>query len=432
MTLATLSDTTKQAFKGSVKTQGSSVHWGDLPSYEHVLLLQGPVGPFFAKLGRYWKNRGAVVKKINFNSGDDWFYPPTDGYTTSYRHRLDYWAAFIQSYLSENKIQAIFLFGAKRKIHLPIRALCKIYGIDLWMLEEGYYRPGYYTLERDGVNAQSPLAQLDLQAMINTGAPIEEPLPTRFASYRHMAFHALIYWGANILKAFSYPNYDHHRELNLAQAYFWTKSYARHFKYRITEKLIKKKLLNKTYLGKESQEYFLLPLQVHDDSQMTHNSHYASVENVIEEVMNSFHKHLLQLNNNSLSQEVLLIIKHHPMNRGHKNYAAFITSLARSLGIERHIVYVHDITLPSLLPNIKGCIVVNSTLGLQALFHGVPVINLSASFYDKPGLTYQQGLDQFWSNPGTVNPQTARQFRQYVIQHSQVAGCLYDPRYQIK
>jgi len=431
MTQTTLSEAATQAFKGSVKTQCSSVRWDDLPSYERILLLQGPVGPFFAKLSSYWKSRGAVVKKINFNSGDDWYYPPTDQDTISYKHRLEYWEPFIHNFLVQNKIQTIFLFGAKRKIHLPIRALCKIYGIDLWVIEEGYYRPGYYTLENNGVNAMSPIAQRCLQDCIDI-IQSEQEIPQQFESYRNMIFSGFAYWLASVTKFWTYPNYVHHRELNLKQAYWWIRSFYRHYLYRITERSIKNQLKNKTYFGAGNQAYFLLPLQVYDDAQITHNSHYDSVETFIEEVISSYKNYLQSLSTDIQSPKTLLIIKHHPMDRGHKNYKKFIDSLSTSLKIRPNIVYVHDIHIPSLLPNVKGCITVNSTLGLQALLHGVPVINLASSFYDKPGLTYQEGLDQFWSNPGKVNPLTIRQFRQYVIKHSQVAGCLYDPRYQIK
>jgi len=409
--------------------QGASLHWNDLPSYESVLLLQGPVGPFFTRLGSYWKARGSSVHKINFNPGDDWFYSPAEPNTIQYRHRLEYWEAFIQSYLVSNSIKAVFLFGECRPIHQVLRSLCKIYQIDLWVLEEGYYRPGYYTLERDGVNAHSSFAQQDMDTIMAASSATlgSSAEPTVFASYRHMVKWAIIYWASNIVYSFSYPNYDHHRELNWAQGLQWTLSLVRYWQYRITERAIKNRLKSKTYLGAQTQEYFLFPLQVHDDSQMTHHSDYAAVENVIEEVVNSFYQHLLQLQEQGKPWQQVLVIKHHPMNRGHRNYKHFIRTLSKALGIEKYVVYVHDIKLPLLLPLIKGCVTVNSTLGLQALFHGVPVINLGRSFYDKPQMTFQGGLDQFWANPGEVNAQVLAQFKRYVIAKSQIAGCLYDP-----
>ena len=409
--------------------QGANLLWDDLPAYESVLLLQGPVGPFFSRLGAYWKARGSSVNKINFNPGDDWFYPPTEPNTTQYRHRMGYWEVFVQSYLVSNGIKAVFLFGECRPIHQDLRSLCKIYRIDLWVLEEGYYRPGYYTLERNGVNANSSFAQQDIDSILASNSDLSEPSapPTVYASYRHMVKWAIIYWVSNIVSSFSYPNYDHHRELNLAQGLHWTLSLVRYWQYRITEQATKKRLKSKTYLGSQTQEYFLFPLQVHDDSQMTHHSDYASVNNAIEDVVNSFYHHLMQLQQQGKPWQKVLVIKHHPMNRGHRNYKHFIRTLSKALGIEKHVVYVHDIKLALLLPLVKGCVTVNSTLGLQALFHGVPVINLGRSFYDKPRVTFQGSLEQFWIDPGVVDALALAQFKRYVIAKTQIAGCLYDP-----
>jgi len=406
-----------------------NLHWDDLPAYESVLLLQGPIGPFFTKLGSYWKARGSSVHKINFNPGDDWFYPPTEPNTTQYQHRLEYWDAFIQSYLVRNSIKAVFLFGECRAIHQVLRSLCKIYPIDLWVLEEGYYRPGYYTLERNGVNAHSSLTQQDMDTIMSSGSTSSEPNtpPPVYASFRHMVKWAIIYWTCNILRSFSYRNYDHHRELDLLQGLQWTLSLVRYWKYRITERTTKNRLQSKTYLGSQTQEYFLFPLQLHDDPQITHHSDYDSVENIIEEVVNSFYQHLLQLQEQGKPWQQVLVIKHHPMNRGHRNYKHFIRTLSKSLSIEKYIVYIHDINLPLLLPLIKGCVTVNSTLGLQALFHKVPVINLGRSFYDKPRITFQGSLEEFWANPGVVDTPTIAQFKRYVVAKSQIIGCLYDP-----
>jgi len=412
--------------------QGASLHWNDLPSYESVLLLQGPVGPFFTKLGSYWKARGSSVHKINFNPGDDWFYPPAQAKTVQYRHRFEFWEAFVQHYLTSEKIDAVFLFGDCRPIHQPLRALCAIYHIDLWVLEEGYYRPNYFTLERNGVNANSQL-QFSL--------PVEEPTTpnaaldtsnapsslAHYKSYRFMVKWAICYWFINLVYAFSYPNYDHHRELNLTQALRWTLSLMRYWQFRLTERFLKARIKSKTLLGRKPQDYFLFPLQVHDDPQMTHHSDFPSVESAIEEVVNSFFLHLQTTN----YQNQVLIIKHHPMNRGHRDYREFIRSLCKSLQIQKHVVYVHDIKLPLVLPLTKGCVTVNSTLGLQALFNGVPVINLGRSFYALEGLTYQGSLDQFWNEPGSVNRATTLSFSKHVIMHTQIAGCLYDPAYQL-
>lgn len=47
---------------------------------KRVLLLQGPIGPFFKNLSVDLTNAGATVFKINFNGGDCFFYPNAINY----------------------------------------------------------------------------------------------------------------------------------------------------------------------------------------------------------------------------------------------------------------------------------------------------------------------------------------------------------------
>ena len=47
----------------------------ELTGSRRVLLLQGPIGPFFWRLANFLKIRNADVVKINFNGGDALFYP---------------------------------------------------------------------------------------------------------------------------------------------------------------------------------------------------------------------------------------------------------------------------------------------------------------------------------------------------------------------
>ena len=44
-----------------------------LLNQRNLLLLQGPMGPFFARLAAVLRTRGQTVSKVNFNGGDEWF-----------------------------------------------------------------------------------------------------------------------------------------------------------------------------------------------------------------------------------------------------------------------------------------------------------------------------------------------------------------------
>ena len=410
----------------------SSLELADLPVYQNVLLLQGPVGPFFSKLASFFRQRGTKTHKINFNPGDEWFYSPKEANTFLYNFTLDYWPEYLEQYLVRNQITAIFLFGDCRPIHQPAKQLCEKYGLDLWVFEEGYYRPHYFTMEYFGVNANSSFYKKSIASILELDSLTSKPQPdAKFnlikKSHLYRSLFAVTYWMINILLPFKCANYDHHRQLNFFIAYKWLKNFFAYWVHALKDYGITKKLLQAAQDRKE-KTYFLVPLQVHDDAQMVHHSDFESVEEVIGLVINSFYKHL-SLEKNSAAK---LIIKHHPMDRGHKNYAGFIKTLSRALGISNHVYYLHDLDLDLILPLCKGFITVNSTIGLKALDFGVPVKNLGRSFYDKSGITTQKSLQEFWGNPEPVSQQNVQKLRRSIIAKTQINGCFYSPKYQLK
>src|SRR5512138_1126581 len=122
---------------------------------KHALLLQGPNGPFFARLARDLRRGGALTTKVNFCAADSLFYRGTD--VVPFRDDMDKWPARLREIVAERQIDAIFLFGDQRPIHLPAVELAKELGIAVWVFEEGYLRPDFITAERNGVNGNSEL-----------------------------------------------------------------------------------------------------------------------------------------------------------------------------------------------------------------------------------------------------------------------------------
>jgi capsular polysaccharide export protein len=89
--------------------------------------------------------------------------------------------------------------------------------------------------------------------------------------------------------------------------------------------------------------------------------------------------------------------------------------------------YIHDQHLPTLLDHCKGVVVMNSTVGLQALGHGAPVVALGKAIYNKPGLTFQGSLDEFWQECGSHRPEQSlvQAFRNMLIYRTQANGSFY-------
>lgn len=378
-----------------------------LLSSQQVLLLQGPMGRFFAQLATWLRVQKIAVHKVNFNGGDQLFYPSKSA--TNFRGKLPEFADWLTHHLQALNIDTVVCFGDCRLYHLRARVVCEQLGIRFLVFEEGYFRPDYITLECDGVNANS---RLDWQQIPSHVAEHDHAQPTH-ASFSLMVWSACMYYLAWMLLYPLYPHYQHHRLLTPFQEIVaWLRALRR----RITNTLFDRRKQKHIHQHLENQ-YFIVALQVHNDSQVRVHSDYADVTDFLVETMHSFAQHAPAAQH--------LVIKHHPMDRGYRSYRRLIQKTAKQLGIQARVLYVCDVHLPSLIKGSLGLVTINSTTGLQALFHGKPVIALGRAIYDQPRLTFQGQLDDFWQMPLPVDHDYYWQFREFLIHHSQLNGSFY-------
>jgi capsular polysaccharide export protein len=376
---------------------------------KNILLLQGPLGPFFKQLSVWLEKSGATVYKINFNGGDLFFYP--DG--ICYRDAMEEIPEFIEGFCKEHDIDTIMLFGDCRPVHQGIHALTLEHGLELRVFEEGYLRPNYVTCEHYGVNGYSSIPQssqfyLDLPTVAQP-----EPPPLK-RTYWWMVRSAMLYYvAAGLLKPI-FPKYRHHRPLTVFETFPWIRSVVRKYYYSFLER--KKQEWLATVMR---NQYYLVPLQVHNDPQFTIHSKYALMENFISEVMQSFAAHA--------PQSTLLVIKHHPMDRAYTDYRKIIHEHAMNLGITDRILYIHDQHLPTLLAAARGVVVINSTTGLSAIDQGIPVKTCGNAFYDFNGLTFGGSIDDFWVASEKIKPDLDLylKFRSYLRSTNQIHGSFY-------
>lgn len=377
---------------------------------KRVLLLQGPVGPFFARFARDLRWAGATVFKVNFNGGDWFFYQDN---AIAFRGTAEEWPAFFESLLNRLNVDVLMLFGDCRRYHKAAHDIAERRGLEVGVFEEGYLRPNHITLERHGVNGNSKLPTSPIFYLNNTVAP--EPSTKAVGNtFYHAAWWACVYTLMASLLKFYFPRYQHHRRLSIAEAYPWYKALLRKAKYALRERGAHAKLTTQL-----SKKYFLVPLQVHDDSQIQVHSTFNSVDQFIVETVNSFYL--------SAPADAVLVIKHHPLDRGHRDYTRLIAQLKTQFGLGQRLMYVHDLNLPSLLDHARGVIVINSTVGLSALIHKAPLKVCGEAVYNINGLVYQGDLDSFWSNASKqpFNTELLRRFRNYIINHSQINGSFY-------
>ncbi|WP_265920920.1 capsule biosynthesis protein [Cupriavidus nantongensis] len=379
-----------------------------IAKHRRILLLQGPNGPFFARLRDLLTAKGCEVTKVNFNGGDDFFYRRGD--IVRFVQPMVRWESILRSLVMQRHVDAIVVFGTNRRHHRIAARVAEALGIAFWAFEEGYVRPDYITLECGGVNADSPLAPLAIADI----PPVKVPAkPRKFRhSFHKMALYSFWYFAAGIAATRRYPHYQHHKAFSLRELAPWVRAAYRKQVYRWRERSLRKQLL-----ASDHPHFFLVPLQVYNDSQIQVHSPWSRIEDFIEWTAHSFAEHA--------PADSVLVFKHHPMDRGHTDYGALIATCAERFGVGSRIVYVHDAHLPSLLHRCMGLVTVNSTTGLQALFHRVPVIALGRCFYAKPGLTYQGTLDAFWNDPGAVDMRVYTRFRNYLVRVSQINSSFY-------
>jgi capsular polysaccharide export protein len=377
---------------------------------KNVLFLQGPMGLFFKRLDSLLKKNGATTYKIGFNAGDSFF---SNHYNyIPFRDKKDKFEIFITNFFKEKSIDKVFLFGDCRFYQSIAISVAKKTDVEVFVFEEGYIRPNYITMEKFGVNAYSSLSRK--REFYSSLSYKETPIPSETHQSRmSMFFSATLYYFISNLFHYCYPNYEHHRDFSALKEFFYgMRSFYRKIKYKFYEKrytpLIQNELMN---------NYFFVPLQTYNDFQVLQHSGYKSIEKFIIEVIESF---------SANTSSEYLIFKHHPVDRGRKDYREFIESQARGYDVESRVIVLYDTYLPMLLQNAKGTITINSTVGLSSLYHGTPTITLGNALYDIEGLTSKgMSLDNFWSEQRVPDLELLQKYRAYLIEKTQLNGSFY-------
>ena len=377
---------------------------------KNILFLQGPMGVFFKRLDNVFKTDAANTYKIGFNAGDK-FFSNQDNYIP-YRDTRDNYCAFITNFLNEKKIDKIFLFGDCRFYQSVSIKVAKKLNIDIFVFEEGYIRPNYITMEKYGVNDFSHISRDAEFYKKVTLLSEREPKDVKYSQFCMVSSSAIYYLLSNIFH-YRYPNYIHHRDFSATKEFFYgIRSVFRKLIYPFYEKKYLEIIKNEL-----SKKYFFVPLQTYNDFQILEHSGYRSIEKFIIEVLESFSKSDI---------DDSLVFKHHPVDRGRRNYTDFIIEQARHFDVEDKVLVLYDTHLPTLLKNAKGTITINSTVGLSSIYHETPTITLGNAIYDIEGLTCKgMKLDDFWYLQQTPDMELLEKYRAYIIENTQLNGSFY-------
>lgn len=379
-----------------------------LITHQHILLIQGKMGSFFSRFSGFLQAAGLTVSKINLNAGDAFFYRHTH-HVYNYKDTLANFPNYLAQLIADEHIDAVVCFGDCRPHHAVAAQVCQRDGISFFVFEEGYLRPDYITLQEGGINGNS---QLDITQINQLRQANDKPLFTNNRFYR-LCWAAIIYYIVVKTKARDFPHYRHYRGMTAWQeALTWVKAPLIKAKGYLPDKTLERRL--KTTLA---NRYFLVSLQVYNDSQITFHSDYVDIIDFIDEVMTSFAKHA--------PVHLHLVFKHHPLDRAHRQYGAVIAALATKLGIAKRVHYGCDMHLPTLIRDSLGMVTINSTTGLQSIYHRKPTKAMGRAIYNIERLTDQQPLDDFWQHPTPPDYEFYQRFREYLIEQTQLNGSFY-------
>ncbi|MEM8755198.1 MAG: capsular biosynthesis protein, partial [Pseudomonadota bacterium] len=291
------------------------------------LLLQGPMSFFFTYLAAALRDRDAVALRMLFCPGDGLFHRGGPG--IAYRGRPRDWPAYAESFMRDRGVTDLVCLGDGRRWHEDGIAAARRVGARVHLVEQGYLRPHFLTVEPDGTGGRSrfPREWPAIEALAK-GAKPPEPPPHRasFLGFAAMdvAFNLANLIGARIL----YPHYERHAIDHPAYewaGWIWNKALKARGRARALQGA-------EGRLARHEGPVFLTPLQLDTDYQIRLHAPPGGVEALLRRVVASFAAHA--------PADALLAVKAHPLDHGWADWDAKARAAARREGIAERLVFL--------------------------------------------------------------------------------------------
>ncbi len=376
------------------------------------LFLQGPSSPIFAKIAARLEASGHRCLRINLNAGDQIFWRRKGSY--NYRGRGgEAWRAYAGSFMDRHAITDLILLGEERPYHQLAIAAARERNIAVSVIEMGYLRPDWLTLERGGMSSNSHFPA-DAQQIIDAARTLPEPDWKRHytQSFLAEATYDLLYNLPNVFLWFLFPHYRRHALFHpLAEYAGWVMRLAGGGRReREASQLVDRCLESEAPL-------FIYPLQLQTDFQLRAHSPYNDQREAISQILTSFARHA--------APDTQLLVKIHPLDNGLINWRKHVVDLAAQLDVGERVHVLDGGDLNALLERALGTVTVNSTVGLHALQLGKPVKVLGAAVFDIARLSDQAPLEQFWNTPRPPEASLQSAFFRLLAATIQVRGNFY-------
>ncbi len=373
------------------------------------LFLQGPHGPYFSMLADALRERGHKALRININGGDkvDWMGPDA----TDYRGTFRAWPLFFDDFVVNHGVTDLILYGDCRPYHASAHKMARLRGLKVHVVEEGYIRPDFLTLQKDGVNGNSTLP-LDPQWFLDQARqlpPETEPGPAIRSTFRRRAQHTMRNGLSSAVMRPLFPFYRTHRPHSFVlESAGWFNKLMR----RDTDR--RRSARSWDALG--DRPYFTLPLQLNSDYQIRIHSPFGDMRAGLRFVLKSFALHA--------PDHVCLVVKRHPLDPGLVGWERLTRKLAAQYGVSDRVFYLADYDIAKVIERTLGVVTVNSTVGTLALNEGKPVAVLGHAVYKVPGVVHDGPLDSFWGRAVPPDTELYSAFRRVLMDRCLIRGGL--------
>lgn len=381
------------------------------------LLLQGPHGPFFAKLGAQLRAAGCAVWRVGFNRGDQVFWPEKSSYI-AWTGTPEDWPAEFSRLIKDRQITDLVLYGDTRPIHARAIEIARAAGLRIHIFEEGYLRPYWVTYERGGSNGNSRLMDLTLEEMrraLTRGEDEVPEVPAVWGDLRQHIFYGAAYHFFVMALNGRYRNFRPHRSITVLQEF---RLYLKRLLLMPLHRL--RRWQAEQAIARGGFPYHLVLLQLEHDSSFQMHSPFTSMPEFITLVLEGFaqgaplHHHL--------------VFKAHPLEDGRAGIEAAITREAARLGLSERVHYVGGGKLARLLNHARTAVTVNSTAAQQALWRGMPLKAFGRAVYQQPEFLSDQPLPEFFRAPRRPDLKAYRDYRRFLLETSQLVGGYYSSR----
>lgn len=376
-----------------------------------ILMLHGPSSPFWRELGRGFEQAGHRVVKVHCAMGEFVYWRRLGG--IHFRRNIRHWPDFLRGLIRREGITDIVYYADRLAYHVVARQVGDELGIPSHAVENGYLRPDWITLERGGMGAYSHLPNdPDLYRRIARDLPepdTEMRYPTGFWTE---IVNEVTYSWFNYLYTPLYPGFCSGKYYN---PYYEVFTGIPHLMRQ--PGLEREAAVLIDTVQARGNPYFVLPLQLQGDYQIRDNSPFRHIAEMIETVFGSFARHA--------PATAELVVKQHPHDNGAERFHDVVEAAARRHELAGRVHFIDGGDLGKLLAQARGCVMINSTVGLFSLRRSCPTKILGIAVYDMPGMTHQGSLDEFWQRPDPVDPELVNAFLRVIGAAIQVKGSFY-------